>query len=74
MTYEQLIAHFQDAKAMANALASFRGLRPVSRQQLHYWKTSGVPRSVQCEFQVITGGILVADREDLKQPAPPAAA
>lgn len=61
MTYQDLLAHFGDEPRARAALGAFRGRAAISRQQAHYWKAHGIPRSVQCEFQIITAGALVAD-------------
>jgi hypothetical protein len=62
MTHDELVAHFGDEAKARVALGKFRGSDPISRQQAHYWKAHGIPRSVQCEFQILTGGALQAAR------------
>ncbi len=65
MTYEQLVEHFGTPELARRALCASRGYQ-ITRQALTYWKRTGVPRGVQAEFQILTGGKLQANSDDPK--------
>lgn len=55
MTYAQLIKHYGSQAAAARAL----GIKPPSVAE---WKESGIPLPRQAQYELLTGGMLRADR------------
>jgi len=59
MTYDELIAHFKTQRAAADAIG-------ISQPSVADWKDKGIPEPRQAQYQLITGGKLLAD---LPEPA-----
>jgi hypothetical protein len=56
MTYDELVKYYDGLTPAAAALR-----RPIST--VFTWKASGIPRAVQFEIQVLTGGGLRASNK-----------
>jgi hypothetical protein len=58
MDYNEIVQHFGQGSLTKTA----RKLgRPIST--VHRWRTEGIPFGVQCELQLMTGGVLTAKVE-----------
>jgi len=55
MNAKQVIKHYGSTRKAAEAIG-------VTYNAVQNWKSAGVPRSMQFELEVITGGKLKADR------------
>lgn len=55
MTYQQLIEHFKSEQKAADALG-------IKQPSINAWK-DGIPFPRQFQIQVITGGVLQADKK-----------
>jgi DNA-binding transcriptional regulator YdaS (Cro superfamily) len=68
MTYAHLIAHYGTQKAAADAL----GIKGASVSE---WKDKGIPLPRQAQYELLTGGVLTAERpEPTDRHAPESAA
>jgi hypothetical protein len=56
MTYDQLIKHFGTQQKVAGAL-------DIDQSAVSLWKKSGIPFTRQFQIQIITGGVLQADKK-----------
>jgi DNA-binding transcriptional regulator YdaS (Cro superfamily) len=55
MTFNQLVKHYGSQAAAARAL----GIKPPSVAE---WKESGIPLPRQAQYEVLTNGVLQAER------------
>jgi hypothetical protein len=62
VTYDQLIKHYGSQKLAGEALKAIDG-HGVKQSSVHEWKTRGrIPHPRQCQYEVLTKGVLKADR------------
>lgn len=55
MTYDELMAHFGTQKSAADALG-------LKQPTVAGWKDGGIPLPRQAQYEVVTDGVLRADR------------
>lgn len=60
MTYEQLIKHYGTQKTATAAIGR-------SQVRASFWKKNGIPIEIQCMYEVVTKGLLKADRSALRE-------